>query len=159
MIKAGIIGVTGYAGAELARLLLDHPNVTITAASSVTYEGQPLAAVYPSYHQFTDVICTDEDEVIDKSDVIFAALPAGLSQSIAKKALAAGKSCGLRVNPNHSTQDGGIYDPCAPGSRLGILKKDFLGKNLRGIEGLHFHTLCEQGFDALQETQIGRAHV
>ncbi|MDU2293014.1 MAG: N-acetyl-gamma-glutamyl-phosphate reductase [Clostridiales bacterium] len=91
MIKAGIIGVTGYAGAELARLLLDHPNVTITAASSVTYEGQPLAAVYPSYHQFTDVICTDEDEVIDKSDVIFAALPAGLSQNIAKKALAAGK--------------------------------------------------------------------
>ncbi|MFP5527306.1 carboxynorspermidine decarboxylase [Peptococcus simiae] len=68
------------------------------------------------------------------------------------RALAAGKSCGLRINPDHSTQDGGIYDPCAPGSRLGILKKEVLGKNLRGIEGLHFHTLCEQGFDALQET-------
>lgn len=73
-------------------------------------------------------------------------------EAFGPQALAAGKSCGLRVNPNHSTQDGGIYDPCAPGSRLGILKKDFLGKNLRGIEGLHFHTLCEQGFDALQET-------
>lgn len=67
-------------------------------------------------------------------------------------ALSARKSCGLRVNPAYSTQGGGIYDPCSPGSRLGILRKDFEGQNLKGIEGLHFHTLCEQGFDALEKT-------
>ncbi len=68
------------------------------------------------------------------------------------RALAAGKSCGLRINPAHSTQDHAIYDPCSPGSRFGILREDFEGKDLSGIEGLHFHTLCEQNVDALVET-------
>lgn len=66
--------------------------------------------------------------------------------------LSAGKSCGLRINPNHSTQEGAIYDPCTPGSRFGILREDFAGQDLEGIEGLHFHTLCEQNVDALVET-------
>ena len=62
-------------------------------------------------------------------------------------------SCGLRVNPEHSTQEGhAIYDPCAPGSRLGITAAEFKPELLHGIEGLHMHTLCEQGADALAET-------
>lgn len=62
-------------------------------------------------------------------------------------------SFGLRVNPNVSTQDGHeIYDPCAPGSRLGILVTDFEGQDLTGIDGLHFHTLCEQDSDDLETT-------
>ncbi len=69
-----------------------------------------------------------------------------------EKALAAGKSCGLRINPNHSTQEGAIYDPCTPGSRFGVLREGFEGQSLEGIEGLHFHTLCEQNVDALLET-------
>ena len=68
------------------------------------------------------------------------------------KALAAGKSCGLRINPNHSTQQDAIYDPCAPGSRLGILRQAFEGEDLSGLDGLHCHTLCEQNADALIET-------
>ncbi len=69
-----------------------------------------------------------------------------------EKALASGKSFGLRVNPEHSTQDQGIYDPCAVGSRLGIPRKQFREDLLCGIDGLHFHTLCEQNSDALIET-------
>ncbi len=91
MIKAGIIGVTGYAGAELARILLGHPQTEIVAASSVSFEGQALSDVYPSYRAFTNVICGDQDAVIEKSDVVFAALPHGLSQKIAADTLAAGK--------------------------------------------------------------------
>jgi carboxynorspermidine decarboxylase len=64
----------------------------------------------------------------------------------------AGASCGLRINPGRSTQEHAIYDPCAPGSRLGIPAGEHLPKLLGGIEGLHFHTLCEQGADALKET-------
>ena len=60
--------------------------------------------------------------------------------------------CGLRINPQCSTQDHAIYDPCAPGSRLGIRAEDFIGQSLEGISGLHFHTLCEQNADALQTT-------
>jgi carboxynorspermidine decarboxylase len=61
-------------------------------------------------------------------------------------------SFGLRINPEHSEVDVALYDPCAPGSRLGATKEALVKANLRGIEGLHFHTLCELGADALQRT-------
>lgn len=73
-------------------------------------------------------------------------------QKYRKKALVAGKSCGIRINPQHSTQEHGIYDPCAEGSRLGVTRANFRPDLLDGIEGLHFHTLCEQNSDALIET-------
>lgn len=73
-------------------------------------------------------------------------------QKYKEKAIKAGKSCGIRINPQHSTQDHGIYDPCAEGSRLGVTRENFQPELLEGIEGLHFHTLCEQNSDALIET-------
>ncbi len=60
--------------------------------------------------------------------------------------------CGLRINPEHSEGAVPIYDPCSPGSRLGIRRQDFQAKDLDGISGLHFHTLCEQNADALDRT-------
>ena len=69
------------------------------------------------------------------------------------KALKAGRQCGLRVNPECSTQPGhAIYDPCAPGSRLGVTAFAFESDKLDGLTGLHMHTLCEQNSDALEET-------
>jgi carboxynorspermidine decarboxylase len=61
-------------------------------------------------------------------------------------------SIGLRVNPEHSEGHTDIYDPCAPKSRLGIPRAEFEGKSLAGVEGLHFHTLCEQLFEPLERT-------
>lgn len=61
-------------------------------------------------------------------------------------------SIGLRVNPEHSEGHTPIYDPCAPCSRLGIPRKEFEGRSLSGVEGLHFHTLCEQLFEPLERT-------
>lgn len=72
-----------------------------------------------------------------------------------------GKSIGLRVNPECSTQEGhAIYDPCAPGSRLGMTAQEFVtgldapeGKRLLSLlDGIHFHTLCEQNSDDLEKT-------
>lgn len=60
--------------------------------------------------------------------------------------------CGLRLNPEHSEGAVPIYDPCSPGSRLGIRQRHFDPADLEGISGLHFHTLCEQGADALART-------
>ena len=60
--------------------------------------------------------------------------------------------CGLRLNPRHSEVKTRIYDPCAPGSRLGILLDDFEPDQLDGITGLHFHTLCELNADSLMRT-------
>lgn len=61
-------------------------------------------------------------------------------------------SVGLRVNPENSEGQTEIYDPSAPKSRLGILRSEFEGKSLAGVEGLHFHTLCEQLFEPLERT-------
>jgi carboxynorspermidine decarboxylase len=61
-------------------------------------------------------------------------------------------SFGLRINPEHSEGTVPLYDPCAPGSRLGIPLAAFAGRDLSGISGLHFHTLCEQSFAPLQRT-------
>ncbi len=70
------------------------------------------------------------------------------------QALATGPrvSCGLRVNPEHSEVGVALYNPCAPGSRLGITRANFEPAELDGIEGLHFHCLCEQNADALERT-------
>jgi len=60
--------------------------------------------------------------------------------------------CGLRINPEHSTGQTPIYDPCVPGSRLGITADQLTGADLTGISGLHFHTLCEQNSPDLETT-------
>ncbi|GAA5116370.1 carboxynorspermidine decarboxylase [Luteolibacter yonseiensis] len=60
--------------------------------------------------------------------------------------------CGLRVNPECSTGETPIYDPCVPGSRLGITAEQLEGADLSGLSGLHFHTLCEQNSDDLEKT-------
>ena len=74
-----------------------------------------------------------------------------------KQGKQAGKSLGLRINPQHSTQEGHeIYDPCAPGSRLGVTKaqwdREMTPELLALLDGLHFHTLCEQDSPDLEET-------
>ena len=74
-----------------------------------------------------------------------------------QKAKDVGKSVGIRINPECSTQVGHeIYDPCAPGSRLGVTKsqweKQMTPELEASLDGIHFHTLCEQGADALEVT-------
>lgn len=61
-------------------------------------------------------------------------------------------SCGLRINPEYSELDHGIYDPCSKKSRLGITLEEFEKGDLTGIDGLHFHTMCEQNSDTLKNT-------
>ena len=70
-------------------------------------------------------------------------------------ALAAGRklSFGLRVNPEHAEVDVELYNPCASGSRLGTLRSEIKSPaDLDGLEGLHFHTMCQQGSDVLERT-------
>lgn len=59
---------------------------------------------------------------------------------------------GLRINPEHSEGTVALYDPCAPGSRLGIPSAQLDEDDLEHISGLHFHTLCEQDFPPLART-------
>jgi carboxynorspermidine decarboxylase len=61
-------------------------------------------------------------------------------------------SCGIRVNPEHREVAVELYDPCAPRSRLGVTLSQFHPELLEGLEGIHFHTLCELDSDALERT-------
>lgn len=61
-------------------------------------------------------------------------------------------SCGIRINPEYSEIETPIYDPCFQYSRLGVTLPNFRSEELDGIEGLHFHTMCEQNSDTLERT-------
>ena len=61
-------------------------------------------------------------------------------------------SPGIRVNPEHSEVEVALYDPCSPGCRLGIRQQTLEDEDLSGLEGLHFHALCEQDSDVLERT-------
>ena len=89
------------------------------------------------------------DEIVRVSDhIVFNSV----SQLMKFKDRCRGRSIGLRINPECSTQETAIYDPCAPGSRLGVRICDFDESVLPYLDGLHFHTLCEQDSDALEAT-------
>lgn len=82
-IKAGIIGASGYAGAELFRLLLQHPHVDIVSISSQSYLGQKISDLYPSFYGISEMIFESDQDVLEKSDIVFASLPHGLSEKYA----------------------------------------------------------------------------
>lgn len=104
-------------------------------------------------HVFSPAYREEEfEELLQYADDVVFNSP-GQVRKYAKKAKLAGKSVGLRINPECSTQEGhAIYDPCAPFSRLGTTLENFDESLLPFLDGLHFHTLCEQGADALEIT-------
>ena len=77
MIKVGIIGASGYAGAELARIISNHPHAELVVATSRQYEGQPLSEVFPNLRDKVDLICENPSvaELAEKADIFFAAVP------------------------------------------------------------------------------------
>ncbi len=108
-------------------------------------------------HVFCAAYRDDEfEELLEYADhIVFNSV--GQLKKFGKKAKDARKSIGLRINPEYSTQEGHeIYDPCAMGSRLGVTREAFDKQMdtevLSLLDGLHFHTLCEQNSDALART-------
>ena len=136
------------------------PHLAGTEASGL-YEARLGAEEMPGgeVHVFCAAYRDDEmDELLRYADHIVFNSPAQLAK-FGAKVKAAGKSVGLRINPECSTQDGhAIYDPCAPGSRLGTTRAAWDAAVAQNpalpqlLDGLHFHTLCEQDADALAVT-------
>lgn len=108
-------------------------------------------------HVFCGAYREDEfEEILKYADHIVFNSP-GQLKKFGEAAKRAGKSIGIRVNPECSTQEGhNIYDPCAKKSRLGTTKDCWNGlmtkELVEMLEGIHFHTLCEQNSDALKKT-------
>lgn len=83
-IAVAVVGATGYAGAELVRILWDHPNVDVVALTSRQYAKKPFADIYPAFSGVVPLVCEEFDaaSLCEKADVIFMALPHKLPMSI-----------------------------------------------------------------------------
>jgi carboxynorspermidine decarboxylase len=110
-------------------------------------------------HVFCAAYKEDEfDELLKYADhIVFNTI--NQFHKYARKAKEHNKSVGLRINPECSTQVGHeMYDPCTPGSRLGVPLKNFIEgmseEDLQILDGLHFHTLCQQNSDDLEKTLV-----
>ena len=130
------------------------PYLAGTEASGL-YEARLGAQEMPGkeVHVFCAGYREDEfEELLCFADHIVFNSPSQLLR-FGKRAKQGGKSVGFRINPECSTQEGhAIYDPCAYGSRLGVTLANFPEVLPPEIEGLHFHTLCEQNSDDLLTT-------
>jgi N-acetyl-gamma-glutamyl-phosphate reductase len=93
MIKVGVIGATGYTGAELVRLLSAHPEARVVKATTENYQGQPLEQVYPHLRQFSSLVGegVDISSLVRECDVLFMALPHGVPMELAGTVLSGGK--------------------------------------------------------------------
>lgn len=110
-------------------------------------EVHTYAAAYPPQH-FAEVLRLSDHVVFNS----FSQWQQFREQAQAAQRQRPGLSFGLRINPEHSEGATSIYDPCAPCSRMGTTLAQFEGQDLTGLDGLHFHTLCEQNFGPLDRT-------
>lgn len=93
VIRVGIIGATGYTGAELVRILSRHGRAEVVAATSRSYPGAPLWHVYPHLKGHVSLVCEDLNlpELVSKCDVVFTALPHGHAMEVAREVVRQGK--------------------------------------------------------------------
>jgi len=111
MIKAGIIGATGYAGAELVRILLGHPDVKIVWYGSRSYKDKRFAEVYQNVFQIVGDVCREDDleALADEADVIFTATPQGyLGGLLTDKILS--KTKVIDLSADYRIKDPAVYE-------------------------------------------------
>ena len=111
MIKAGIIGATGYAGGELVRLLLGHKEVEIVWYGSKSYVNQRYADVYRNMFQIVDENCLDDnmEELASQADVIFTATPQGYCASLINEAILS-KTKVVDLSADFRIKDVSVYE-------------------------------------------------
>jgi len=109
-MKVGIVGVSGYGGGELARLLAAHPNIALTYVTSGTYAGKPLRAALPGITPGLELICESFDPAIcaDKCDFVFLAGEAGLAMKVVPHLLEAGKKI-VDLSADFRLEDPEVY--------------------------------------------------
>ena len=111
MIKAGIIGSTGYAGAELARLLCGHPEAEVVWFGSRSYQDKAFASIYQNMFRIVDANCLEDDmdRLSEEADVIFTATPQGYCASIISEEIL-GKTRIIDLSADFRLKDVSIYE-------------------------------------------------
>ena len=111
MIRVGIYGGSGYTGQELLRLLCGHPGVKVVAATSRRFAGVPVAGVYPVFSGRTDLAYTDTspEEMASVVDIVFLALPHGVSMEVVPRFLQAGRKV-IDLSADFRIRDAASYE-------------------------------------------------
>ncbi|GAB4261024.1 N-acetyl-gamma-glutamyl-phosphate reductase [Thermincola ferriacetica] len=111
MINVGIVGATGYTGTELVRFLSRHPQVRIAGVTSQSYVDQRYADIFPNTERFIDLACEEQDldKLLAKCDVIFTALPHGVSMEVVGAAAAKGKKV-IDLGADYRFDDVRVYE-------------------------------------------------
>ena len=111
MLRAAIIGASGYTGGELARLLCNHPAASLAVATSRQYDGIPLSEVYPYLRDRVGIVCRnlDSTEIIDRADLIFCAVPHKTAMDVVPAFLEAGKKV-VDLSADFRLKDVAVYE-------------------------------------------------
>lgn len=135
MIQASVLGATGYAGIELTRLLMHHPEVTIKHIVSNSFKNQLLSDIYPNFKGISELICEEIniDAIIKDSDVIFTALPHGTSTEIIPILFASGKKI-IDLSGDFRYKSAAVYEKWYGTSHT---NPELLSKSVYGLPELH----------------------
>lgn len=143
MIRVGVIGATGYAGAELVRILCGHPDVELTILTSRQYAGVRFDKIFPAMAGFVDLVCESlsVDKICDSADVVFTALPHKLPMKIVPDLIRRGKKV-LDLSADFRFKDPSTYEAHYQEHTA----KDLLRKSVYG--------LCEIYHDRIKNTEL-----
>jgi len=111
MIKVAIVGASGYTGVELARILCNHPRITLTTVTSRQHEGKPLSRVFPNLYKKVDLVCENltPAELCSRADVIFTAVPHKTAMDIVPQLLAEKKKV-IDLSADFRLRDVAVYE-------------------------------------------------
>jgi N-acetyl-gamma-glutamyl-phosphate reductase, common form len=110
MMRVGIVGASGYTGAELTRILAGHPDIRLTVATSRQYAGMELAEVFPNLRKRVNIICENlpPEELVDRADFFFTAVPHKTAMDVVPSLLAAGKKV-VDLSADFRIRDVSVY--------------------------------------------------
>jgi len=143
MIKVGVVGATGYAGAELVRILSGHPDVELTIITSRQYSGEMFGSIYPSMAGWVNLACEEfaVDHICEKADVIFMALPHKLPMELVPGLIKNGKKV-IDLSADFRFSDADRYETYyQPHTAANLLEKSVYG-------------LCEIYHDRIKKTSL-----
>ena len=138
MIRVGVIGATGYAGAELVRILCGHPDIELTIVTSRQYAGVNYDQVYPSMTGVIDLVCQElsVDSICDRTDVVFTALPHKLPMKIVPELIERGQKV-IDLSADFRFKDVATYESFYQLHTAG----DLLEKSVYGLCEIYFDTI------------------
>lgn len=141
MIKAGIIGATGYTGVELVRILSRHPEVQLEGLTSQSYAGQSFESVFPSSANFANMLLEPQDAgaLAERCDVIFTALPHGVSMGVVEEVTQKGKKV-IDLGADYRFDRVDVYEKWY---KLEHKTRELASQSVYGLPELHRDEICK----------------